>query len=97
VGRGSYLPLFLVFTLLLKAISQGFKLGGSFLLLRPRNRLGGTRKMPPLPPCLLPFIIGTVGLPPCYILRHGDPPRSTVRIPKTLHKNVYALKKQKLT
>jgi hypothetical protein len=38
-----------------------------------------------------------VGLPPCYILKQGDPPWGTVRIPNTLHENVYLLKKQKLT
>jgi hypothetical protein len=42
------------------------------------------------------FVLGTVGLPPHRILRQGNPMRGTARVPKTLHKNEYALKKQKL-
>jgi hypothetical protein len=93
VGRGSYLPLFL----LLITISQGFRLGGSFLSPHPCSRPGSIPKLAPLLSCLLPFVVDTVGLPPHHILRQGDRPQSTVRIPKTLHKNAYALKNLKFT
>jgi hypothetical protein len=96
VGRECYLPLFLLFILII-VISQGFRLKGSFLPPHPHSRSGCTPKQPPLPLCLLPFIVGTVGLQPRHILRQTDPPWGAVRIPKILHKNVYTLKKQKLT
>jgi hypothetical protein len=85
-------PLFLVFTLLLIIISRGFELGWSFLPPHPRSRSGGTPKPPPLLLCLLPFIVGTNGLPPCHILRQGDPPPSIACISKILHKNTCALR-----
>jgi hypothetical protein len=66
VGRGSYLPLFLIFILFHITISQRFKLRGSFLPQRPRSRPSGTLS---LPPCLLLFIVGMIDLPPCDILR----------------------------
>jgi hypothetical protein len=68
----------------------------SFLPLHPHRCPDDTQKLPPLPPCLLPFILGTVGLPPRLNLRQGNPPWGTGCAPKTLHKNVYELKKQKL-
>jgi hypothetical protein len=73
VGRRSYLPLFLVFILLLIAISGGIRLGGSLLPPHPHSCLGGTPKPPPLPQCLLPFVVRMVGLLPRRILRQGDP------------------------
>jgi hypothetical protein len=63
----------------------------------PHSRPTGTPKPHPLSPCLLPFVVDTVGLPPHHNLRQGGPPWSAVHIPKTLHKNVYVLKNQKLT
>jgi hypothetical protein len=63
---------------------------------RPHSCLNDTLKLLPLPSCLLPFILGMVGLPPHRILRQGNPSRGAVHAPKTLHKNVYALKKRKL-
>jgi hypothetical protein len=38
-----------------------------------------------------------IGLPPLHIVGQGDPPQGVVRIPKTLLKNAYVLRKQKLT
>jgi hypothetical protein len=64
---------------------------------RPRGRPCGTLNRPPLPPCLLTFIISMVGLLPHRILRQGDPPQGAVCVPKILPKNAYVLKKQKLT
>jgi hypothetical protein len=69
VGRWSYLPLFLIFVLLLNDISRRFKLRGSFLPPCPLDRPGGTPNLPPLPLCPLLFIIGTIGLPPHRIIR----------------------------
>jgi hypothetical protein len=63
----------------------------------PRSRPGGSPKPPPLLPCLPPFIIGTIGLPPAHIFRQSDPLWGATRIPKILHKNAHALRKQKLT
>jgi hypothetical protein len=94
VGRENYLPLFPIFTLLLIFISQG---GRSFLAPRPRGCTGSTLKLPPLLLCLLPFVGDTIGLPPCHILRQGDPLWGAVCVPKNLDKNVYVLKKRKLT
>jgi hypothetical protein len=62
----------------------------------PFDRPGVTLKPPPLPPCLLPLILSIVGLLSCCILRQGNPTWGTACVPKTLHKNVYVLKKQKL-
>jgi hypothetical protein len=78
-------------------ISHGFGLEGSFLPPPPRSCPSGTSKPPPLLSCLLPFIVRTIGLPPHHILRQGDPPWGAACIPKILHKNAYALRKQKLT
>jgi hypothetical protein len=98
VGRGSYLPLFHVFILLLITISQGFKLGRSFLSPLPPGALTGAwAALQSGLLCLLPFIVDMVGLLPHHILRQGDPSWSAAHIPKTLHKNAYASKKQKLT
>jgi hypothetical protein len=100
VERGSYLPHFLVFTLLHITVSRGFRLEGNFLTPPPpclHSSPSGTPKPPPLLPCLPPFIISTVGLLPHNILKQGDPPQGTARIIKILHKNAYALKRQKLT
>jgi hypothetical protein len=63
----------------------------------PTHQWDAGRTLAPLPMCLLPIIVGTVGPPPHHILRQGDPLWSAAGIPKTLHKNAYALKKQKLT
>jgi hypothetical protein len=68
VAKGSYLPLFLIFILLLDAAYQRFGLGGRFLPLRPHDRLGGVPSPPPLPLFPQSFIIDTVGIPPHRIL-----------------------------
>jgi hypothetical protein len=94
-GREGVIPLFLIFTLLI-AISQGFRLGGSFLPPYPCGHPDDTLKPPSLPLCPLPLVLSTVGVLPRHILKQGNPPWGTMRIPKTLHKNVYVLKKQKL-
>jgi hypothetical protein len=62
---------------------------------RPRNRPGRAPKLPPLLSHTLPFIIGTVGLPPHHILRQSDPPppRVTAHTPKTLRINTTDIRK----
>jgi hypothetical protein len=47
VGRGSYLPLVLIFIILRSTVSQRFGLRGSFLSPRPRGRPGGILILPP--------------------------------------------------
>jgi hypothetical protein len=97
VGRGSYFTLFLVFVLLSSSYPMDLGSKGASSPPPPRSCPSGTSKPPPLLSCLLPFIVRTTGLPPHHILRQGDPPRGAACIPKILHKNAYALRKQKLT
>jgi hypothetical protein len=40
---------------------------------RPHGRSGSAPELPPLLPYTLPFIIGTVGLPPRHMLGQSDP------------------------
>jgi hypothetical protein len=89
--EGVISTIFIIFILLLLIISLGFGLGGSFLQTHHHGYLGSTPKPPPLPPCLLPFNVGTIGL------RHCDPLWGIVHEPKIQHKNAYVLMKQKLT
>jgi hypothetical protein len=91
VQRGSYLPQFLVFMLILVMTYYRFGLEGSFLPPCPHGRPGGSPSPPPLPPCPQPFIVGMVGLLPHRILGQGDPPQGTTRVPKILRKNAYVL------
>jgi hypothetical protein len=69
VGRGSYIPLFLIFLLLFNVTSQGFGLGGSILPPLHHHRPGDTSGLSPLPPYMQPFIVDMVGLPPRRVLR----------------------------
>jgi hypothetical protein len=68
VRRGSYLPLFLFFILLLDDTSWIFRLGGKFLPSHPCGRPGDAPSPPPLPPFSQLFIVDMVGLPPHRIL-----------------------------
>jgi hypothetical protein len=97
MGRGRYLSVFLIFILLHIIVSRGHGLEWSFLLPCPHSRLSGTLSCLLCLSCLPPFIVSMVGLPPHHILRHDDPLRNAVRIPKILHKNTYVVKKWKLT
>jgi hypothetical protein len=86
VKSGSYLPIFLIFTLLLIIISRGYGLRGSLLPPMPSQPLG-----------LLPFVVGMVGFHLATSSSRVTPPWCTVHIPMILHKNAYMLKWQKLT
>jgi hypothetical protein len=70
---------------------HGWEVGSSDM-----RRISTAVCSPPLLPCLPPFIVSMIGLPPRHILRQGDPPRGDACIPRILHKNAYALRKQKL-
>jgi hypothetical protein len=101
VERGSYLPHFLVFTLLHITVSRGFRLEGNFLTPPPPRVFTAVRAA--LLSRLLCFhayrLSLSARLASCLTTSSSKvtPPQGTARIIKILHKNAYALKRQKLT
>jgi hypothetical protein len=99
VGRGSYPPSSSSSSSSTSLSPEDSGSKGVFLPPCPRSHPGGTPKLSPLLPCLPSFIVGTIGLLSHHMLRQGDPPppQGIAHIPKILHKNACALRKQKLT